>query len=112
MAKTVVGRGLPLPEPLRKSMEGLSGADLSDVRVHYSSPLAGQRRAVDYARGDSDIHLAPGQERQLPHEAWHVVQQKQGRVSATGRSHIGLSNDADTLATERELLAKRTPVQA
>ena len=111
MAKTVVGRGLPLPEPLRKSMEGLSGADLSDVRVHYNSPLAGQQRAVDCARGNSDIHLAPGQERQLPHEAWHVVQQKQGRVSPTARSHIGLSDDADTLATERDLLAKRTPVQ-
>ena len=110
MAKTVVGRGLPLPEPLKKSMENLSGADLSDVRVHYNSPLAGQQRAVDYARGN-DIHLAPGQERQLPHEAWHVVQQRQGRVSPTARSHIGLSDDADTLATERDLLAKRTPVQ-
>jgi hypothetical protein len=92
-------------------MEGLSGADLSDVRVHYNSPLAGQQSALDYARG-SDIHLAPGQERHLPHEAWHVVQQKQGRVSPTARSHIGLSSDADTLATERDLLAKRTPVQA
>ena len=110
MAKTVVGRGLPLPEPLKKSMENLSGADLSDVRVHYNSPLAGQQHAVDYAHGN-DIHLAPGQERQLPHEAWHVVQQRQGRVSPTARSHIGLSDDADTLATERDLLAKRTPVQ-
>ena len=26
-----------------------------------------------------DIHLGPGQEKHLPHEAWHVVQQKQGQ---------------------------------
>jgi hypothetical protein len=27
----------------------------------------------------------PGQEQHLPHEAWHVVQQKQGRVKPTGQ---------------------------
>jgi uncharacterized protein DUF4157 len=109
MGRTVVGRGVPLPDPLKKSMEQLSGVDLGFVRVHYNSPLAGQQSALDYARG-TEIHLAPGQERHLPHEAWHVVQQQQGRVSPTSRSHIGLSNDADTLATERDLLAKRTPL--
>ncbi|HAP61901.1 MAG TPA: hypothetical protein DCR93_21180, partial [Cytophagales bacterium] len=31
----------------------------------------------------TDIHLAPGQQKHLPHEAWHVVQQKQGRVKPT-----------------------------
>ncbi len=29
---------------------------------------------------ESDMDLDPGEERHLPHEAWHVVQQKQGRV--------------------------------
>ena len=110
MARTEVGRGLPLPETLRTNMEELSGADLSRVRVHYNSPLAEQQGARDYARGNDEIHLGPGQERYLPHEAWHVVQQKQGRVSQTGRSHIGLSDDPATLATERDLLAKRTPM--
>jgi len=40
--------------------------------------------ALAYARG-SDIHLGPGQEQHLAHEAWHVVQQKQGRVAATAQ---------------------------
>ena len=35
-----------------------------------------------YAQG-TDIHIGPGQEKHLPHEAWHVVQQKQGRVKPT-----------------------------
>jgi hypothetical protein len=109
MAKVGVKSGLPLPESLRSNIENLSGADLSDVRVHYNSPLANQLNAQDYARGN-DIHIGPGQERNLPHEAWHVVQQRQGRVSPNGRSHIGLSDDPDTLATERDLLAKRTPM--
>ncbi|MEL6127089.1 MAG: DUF4157 domain-containing protein, partial [Pseudomonadota bacterium] len=35
-----------------------------------------------YAQG-SNIHLGPGQDQHLPHEAWHVVQQRQGRVPTT-----------------------------
>ena len=35
-----------------------------------------------YTQG-SEIHLGAGQERHLPHEAWHVVQQAQGRVRPT-----------------------------
>lgn len=31
------------------------------------------------------IYIAPGQEKYLPHEAWHVVQQKQERVIKFGR---------------------------
>jgi hypothetical protein len=110
MGRTGVRKGSPVPESLRTGVEDLSGADLSSVRVHYNSPLAGQQNAIDYARGNDDIHLGPGQQRNLPHELWHVVQQRQGRVSPTDRSHIGLSNDPDTLATERDLLAKRTPM--
>ena len=30
-----------------------------------------------------DIHIGPGQEQHLPHEAWHVVQQKRNRVKPT-----------------------------
>jgi hypothetical protein len=26
----------------------------------------------------ADIHIGPGQEKHLAHEAWHTVQQKQG----------------------------------
>lgn len=80
------------------------------MRVHYNSPVPAQFNAKAYAHGN-DIRVGPGQARHLPHEAWHVVQQKQGRVSDTERSHIGLSKDPEALATERDLLAKRTPIQ-
>ncbi|HLX03772.1 MAG TPA: DUF4157 domain-containing protein, partial [Trinickia sp.] len=73
-----------LPDELKASLEALAGVSLEHVKVHYRSPKPAQLRAHAYAQG-SEIHLAPGQERHLPHEAWHVVQQAQGRVRATAR---------------------------
>jgi len=64
---------------LQSGIEQLSGISMHDVSVHYNSPHVRPIGAEAYASGN-DIHLAPGQERHLPHEAWHVVQQKQGRV--------------------------------
>ena len=55
---------------------------MDDVRVHDNSAEPAQLNALAYTRG-TDIHIASGQEQHLPHEAWHVVQQKQDRVSAT-----------------------------
>ena len=98
-----------LPEQLKSGIESLSGMSLDNVKVHYNSSKPAQLNAHAYTQG-TEIHLAPGQERHLAHEAWHVVQQAQGRVSPTGRSHIGLNQDADAMKTERELLAKRTPL--
>jgi uncharacterized protein YjhX (UPF0386 family) len=79
-----------LPENLRNGIESLSGLDMSDVRVHYNSPRPAQLQAHAFAQG-TEIHLAPGQEKHLAHEAWHVVQQKQGRVKPTMqmKSHHG-----------------------
>ncbi len=68
-----------MPDRLKEGIESLSGMDMSDVRVHTNSGKPAQLNALAYAQG-SDIHLSPGQERHLPHEAWHVVQQRQGRV--------------------------------
>ena len=56
----------------------------------------------------TDIHLAPGQEKHLAHEAWHVVQQKQGRVQAgmgNGDGPAGQS-DAQRLEVRAQLAAK------
>ena len=107
-----MGNKTGLPDNLKSGVENLSGFDMSGVKVHYDSPKPAQRNAAAYTQG-TDIHLAPGQERHLPHEAWHVVQQMQGRVKPTinnnGRD-IGLSKDESVLKTERELLAKRTPL--
>ena len=71
-----------LPDNLKAGIENLSGYSLDDVKVHRNSDKPAQLQAHAYAQG-SDIHLGPGQEKHLPHEAWHVVQQKQGRVKPT-----------------------------
>ena len=71
-----------LPDNLKTGIENLSGYSMDDVKVHYNSPQPAQFQAHAYAQG-TDIHLASGQEKQLPHEAWHVEQQKQGRVKPT-----------------------------
>jgi hypothetical protein len=71
-----------LPDALKAGAERLSGMALDDVRVHRNSSRPAQLQALAFAQG-ADIHLAPGEEHHLPHETWHVVQQKQGRVAAT-----------------------------
>jgi hypothetical protein len=71
-----------LPDHLKAGVEHLSGFSLDEVRVHYNSSQPAQMQALTYTQG-TDIHVAPGQEEHLPHEAWHVVQQAQGRVRPT-----------------------------
>ncbi len=71
-----------LPDNLKSGVENLSGQNMDDVKVHYNSDKPATLQAHAYAQG-TDIHVAPGQEKHLPHEAWHVVQQKQGRVQPT-----------------------------
>src|SRR6185295_19096597 len=93
-----------LPDNLKSGIENLSGHSMDDVKVHYNSSQPAQLNAHAYAQG-TNIHIAPGQEKHLPHEAWHVVQQKQGRVKPTmqmkGKVNInddgGLEKEADTM---------------
>ncbi|CAK0759689.1 hypothetical protein CCP3SC15_240032 [Gammaproteobacteria bacterium] len=60
-----------------------------------------------YAQG-TDIHIAPGQERHLAHEAWHVVQQAQGRVRPTTLMMNGTSvNDDKGLEREADMMGER-----
>src|SRR5262245_14438817 len=59
-----------LPARLAAGIESLSGMDLSDVRVNFNSGKPAQLDALAYTQGN-EIHLASGQERHLPHEAWH-----------------------------------------
>ena len=96
-----------LPDNLKTGMENLSGMSLDDVNVHRNSDKPAQLQAHAYAQG-TDIHLGPGQEKHLPHEAWHVVQQKQGRVKPTmqmmGKVDVnddtGLEKEADVMGAE------------
>jgi len=93
-----------LPDNLKSGVENLSGHSMDDVKVHYNSDKPAQLNAHAYAQG-TDIHIASGQEKHLPHEAWHVVQQKQGRVTPTmqmkGKVNInddaGLEKEADVM---------------
>lgn len=96
-----------LPDNLKAGMENLSGMSLDDVKVHRNSDKPAQLQAHAYAQG-TDIHLGAGQEKHLPHEAWHVVQQKQGRVKPTmqmkGKLNInddaGLEKEADVMGAK------------
>lgn len=92
-----------LPAPLKAGIEQLSGSAMDDVRVHRDSPEPGKLGALAFAKG-SDIHLGRGQERHLPHEAWHVVQQKQKRVRATTQLKGAPVNDDPELEREADAM--------
>jgi hypothetical protein len=93
-----------LPASLRAGIERLSGISLNDVHVHYNSPKPGGVQALAYTQG-TDIHLGPDQEQHLAHEAWHVVQQKQGRVSPTMQLSGMAINDDQALEREAESIS-------
>lgn len=103
-----------LPDNLKSGIENLYGYSMDDVKVHYNSNQPAQLTAHAYAQG-SDIHLAPGQEKHLPHEAWHVVQQKQGRVKPTMKlkgnvqvnGDAGLEKEANTMGAKAHNLNQK-----
>ena len=96
-----------MPDQLKSGIENLSGFAMDDVRVHYNSDKPQQLQAHAYAQG-TEIHIGPGQEKHLPHEAWHVAQQKQGRVQPTTQmkekvpvnDDPGLENEADVMGAK------------
>ncbi|MES2355479.1 MAG: DUF4157 domain-containing protein [Pseudomonadota bacterium] len=95
-----------LPDNLKSGIENLSGISMNDVKVHYNSAKPAQLQAHAYAQG-ANIHLASGQEKHLPHEAWHVVQQKQGRVKATTQLKSGVNiNDDRGLEKEADVMGE------
>jgi hypothetical protein len=114
-----------MPDALKAGIESLSGMDMSAVRVHRDSPQPRQLNALAFAQGN-DIHLGPGQEKHLPHEAWHIVQQRQGRVQPTldvggvpVNDNAGLEKEADAMgasalssATQRRALGAPAPKAA
>jgi len=96
-----------LPAALKANIEAMSGFAMDDVHVHRNSGRPAVYGALAYTQG-TDIHVAPGQERHLPHEAWHVVQQKQGRVTASRQMKSGEPlNDDPGLEREADLMAAR-----
>lgn len=95
-----------MPNHLKSGVEALSGMDLSDVRVHRNSQQPAQLNALAYAKGN-EIHLAPGQDQHLPHEAWHLVQQRQGRVKPTMQLAGVAINDDPSLEEEADAMGSR-----
>lgn len=86
-------------------------AHLQGMANNHSAQLQAQA----YAQG-LDI-LGPGQEKHLPHKAWHMVQQKQGRVKPTGASAAhdadqgGAINDNLALEREADLMGEKAVSQ-
>lgn len=99
-----------LPATLRAGIESLSGMAMDDVKVHYNSSKPAQVQALAYTQG-TDIHVAPGQEKHLSHEAWHVVQQKQGRVKPTVQAKGVSINDDFALEHEADVMAVKATQQ-
>ncbi len=100
------GNRTGMPDSLKAGLESLSGMDMSDVRVHTNSPRPAQLNALAYAQG-RDIHLGPGQQQHLPHEAWHIVQQAQGRVDPTAEVGGEPVNDDSALEREADVMGAR-----
>jgi hypothetical protein len=96
-----------LPDNLKSGIENLSGMSMDSVKVHYNSSQPASLNALAYAQG-TDIHIAPGQEKHLPHEAWHVVQQAQGRVKPTKQMKSGAKiNDDSGLEREADVMGAK-----
>ncbi|WP_287253554.1 DUF4157 domain-containing protein [Moorena sp. SIO4E2] len=95
-----------LPDRLKAGVENLSGYSMDDVRVHYNSQKPAQLQALAYTQG-TDIHVGPGQEKHLAHEAWHVVQQKQGRVKPTKQTDGVEINDDAGLEKESDVMGAK-----
>jgi hypothetical protein len=96
-----------LPDRLKSGIESLSGLSMDHVDVHYNSAQPAQLGALAYARGN-EIHVGPGQEKHLPHEAWHVVQQAQGRVKPTLQMKGGVRvNDDSGLEHEADVMGAK-----
>jgi hypothetical protein len=95
-----------LPDNLKDGIENLSGISMDDVKVHYNSDKTAGLQTLAYTQG-SDIHVGAGQEKHLAHEAWHVVQQKQGRVKPNMQMKGAAINDDPSLEHEADVMGSK-----
>jgi hypothetical protein len=95
-----------LPDELKDNIEKLSGISLDDVKVHYNSSNPIKYNALAYTQG-TDIYLGHGHEDNLPHEAWHVVQQRQGKVKPRFKVEDKNANDDVSLEIEASKMGNK-----
>ncbi len=95
-----------LPIELVDGFLATTGHDLSNVLVHKNSDQPQKMGALAYAQGN-DIYLGTGQEEHLGHEAAHIVQQREGRVTATTEIAGLPVNDSPELEHEADALARQ-----
>lgn len=92
-----------VPDNLKAGIEDLSDFSLDDIRAHYGLRNPADVQTHAYTDGINDCHIAPGQEQYLPHEAWHVAQQKAGRTKPTIEIGGMPINDNDSIEHEDDL---------
>lgn len=103
-----------LPSDIRSQMEGSLGANFSGVKINANSSKASEMGALAFTQGE-ELHFAPGQfqpgsqqgQELIGHELAHVVQQRQGRVQATGQekgmavnTDLSLESEADSMGAK------------
>ncbi len=107
------GGGTAMPEDVQRKMEQAFGTSFAAVRI-YEGPRAEALGAKAYTQG-AEIHFAPGQyqphspggQALLGHELAHVIQQSEGRASATAQTHgVGINDDSGLEAEADEMGAK------
>jgi hypothetical protein len=95
-----------LPDNLKSGIESLSGYSMDDVKVHYNNALPAQLEP--HASEGSNIHIDPDQEKDLSHEAWHIVQQKEGRIKPTLPAKVDVDiNDDHKLENEANTMGAK-----
>ena len=106
LAKAGPERRASLPRNLQTNIENLAGTAMDGVEVHYNSREPSRFGAKALTK-DDQIHLGPGEEDQLSHEAWHAAQQKLGRVAPTGSINGTSVNDQPDLEREADVMGAR-----
>lgn len=85
-----------IPAQMKTDFERRSGLSFDDVRVHYASDRPAKLGALAYTQGNQ-VYIGPGQEKHLPHELTHVVQQKRNMVQPNGMVNGEPLNDDSAL---------------
>lgn len=94
------------PDNLKSGVENLSGYSMDGGKMYFSSGKLTQLQAFAYTQG-TDTYVAPRQEKHLPHETWHVLQQKQGIVQPTIQMQGSNVNDNEVLEREADVMGEK-----